>query len=78
MRYKVVLVVGIQLLGATIASRCGWLLWFLLTYWVSGTLNQTLTLAMHELSHNLGFKGAMMNRVFGMLANTPLAIPSFM
>ena len=79
LKYKVLLVVAIQILGATVASRLdSWVLWFFWTYTVGGTFNHTLTLGMHEISHNLAFKSVMMNRVLGFVANCPLGIPSFM
>jgi len=79
LKYKVLAVVGIQIAGAYLASITpSWGLWFLLTYTLGGTFNHTLTLAMHELSHNLAFKGSMnANRLLGFVANLPLGIPSF-
>jgi sphingolipid delta-4 desaturase len=79
LKYKVALVVSIQVVGAVVASHSSsWLLWFAWTYAVGGTFNHTLTLGMHELSHNLAFKSMMANRMLGFFANLPLGIPSFM
>jgi sphingolipid delta-4 desaturase len=79
LKYKVLAYVGIQLVGAYLATLTpSWGAWFLLTYIMGGTFNHSLTLAMHELSHNLAFKGAMLNRMLGFVANLPLGIPSFM
>eukprot|EP00929_Paragymnodinium_shiwhaense_P040599 TRINITY_DN21179_c0_g1_i1.p1 TRINITY_DN21179_c0_g1~~TRINITY_DN21179_c0_g1_i1.p1 ORF type:complete len:344 (+),score=40.78 TRINITY_DN21179_c0_g1_i1:97-1128(+) len=78
LRYKILLVVSIQIAGAVFASTLEsfWAL-FLLTYCLSGTLNHSLTLGMHEVSHNLAFKALFKNRVLGLICNLPLGIPSF-
>lgn len=52
----------------------GVLLFF--TYLVSGTINHMMTLAVHELSHNLGFKTRHYNRYLAILANIPMGIPA--
>jgi sphingolipid delta-4 desaturase len=46
------------------------------TYLVSGTINHMMTLAVHELSHNLGFKTRWMNRYLAIFANIPMGIPA--
>jgi sphingolipid delta-4 desaturase len=77
--YKVLLAVSLQVLSSYVATRLpSWGLWFLWTYVVGGTLNHSLTLGMHEISHNLAFKGIIKNRILGFVANLPLGIPSFM
>eukprot|EP00543_Licmophora_paradoxa_P016941 CAMPEP_0202474084 /NCGR_PEP_ID=MMETSP1360-20130828/92194_1 /ASSEMBLY_ACC=CAM_ASM_000848 /TAXON_ID=515479 /ORGANISM="Licmophora paradoxa, Strain CCMP2313" /LENGTH=170 /DNA_ID=CAMNT_0049101183 /DNA_START=376 /DNA_END=888 /DNA_ORIENTATION=+ len=35
-----------------------------------------MTLAMHELSHNLGGKGVVYNRILAILANLPMGLPA--
>lgn len=41
-----------------------------------GTVNHALFLAIHELSHNLGFKSVLHNKLFSILAcNLPIAFP---
>ena len=42
---------------------------------VSGTLNHTLLLAQHEVSHNLFFANPSINKWFSFFANLPLGIP---
>lgn len=37
-----------------------------------------MTLAMHELSHNLGARGMVKNRVLAIVANLPMGIPAAM
>jgi sphingolipid delta-4 desaturase len=49
--------------------------WIIVTaYVVGGTITQSLTLAIHELSHNMMFESVMLNRLFAMFANLPLVI----
>ncbi|ODQ81648.1 hypothetical protein BABINDRAFT_11763 [Babjeviella inositovora NRRL Y-12698] len=44
-------------------------------YVVGATANQNVFLAIHELSHNLGFKKPMHNRLFSIFNNLPIGIP---
>ena len=46
------------------------------TYFVSGTLNHMMTLAIHELSHNLGFKTRWMNRWLAIAASCSMGVPA--
>jgi sphingolipid 4-desaturase/C4-monooxygenase len=73
----VILVVSIQVSMSIYISRFHPLSWqFLLAaYLVGGTLNQNLFLAIHEITHNLAFKGWRKNRFLAMLANIPIGIP---
>ena len=48
----------------------------LVTYIVSGTLNHSLFLAMHEVTHDLFFKSRMANRIFSHIVNLPMAVPA--
>jgi sphingolipid delta-4 desaturase len=52
----------------------GWLL--VLTYSVSGTINHSLQLAMHEVSHDLWFKTKWKNTAMGYIANLPTCVAS--
>lgn len=78
LRYKILLVVVIQIVGAAYASTLSWWPWLAFTYVVGGTFNHTLTLGMHEVSHNLAFASFQLNKIFGIFTNLPLGIPSFM
>lgn len=54
--------------------------WKWVVYWsyvVGSCLNHSMTLAIHEISHNAAFGNskAMWNRCFGIFANLPLGIP---
>jgi sphingolipid delta-4 desaturase len=44
-------------------------------YVIGATANQNLFLAIHEISHNLAFKGALANRLIAVFANLPIGIP---
>jgi len=49
---------------------------FILTsYAIGGTANHNLFLAIHEITHNLAFKGIKANKLLAMFANLPIGIP---
>lgn len=52
-----------------------WWLILVVAYALGGVINQSLLLAIHELSHNLAFKKPLHNRLFGIFANLPVGIP---
>merc|ERR1712048_231243 len=51
-----------------------WQFW-LVAYVVGATATQALFLAIHELSHFLGFKSFSANKLFSMFANLPIGLP---
>jgi len=60
-----------------------WTSWtelIIVTYVVSGTLNHSLSVGLHEISHNLifGAHRPVLNRWFGYFANLPMGVPAFM
>ena len=75
-KYVVTLLVSIQVCMAYYMRFCNGWLFVLGAYAVGGTCNHMLMLAMHELSHNLGFKKMLHNRIFSLFANLPIGIPS--
>jgi sphingolipid delta-4 desaturase len=54
-----------------------WFPFFMIAYCIGGVLNHSLTLAIHEIAHNLAFGHSkpLLNRAIGMIANFPLGIP---
>jgi sphingolipid delta-4 desaturase len=51
-----------------------WKFW-ILAYVIGGTANQNTFLAVHEITHNLAFKGVKANRAFAILTNLPIGVP---
>ncbi|EPX71623.1 dihydroceramide delta-4 desaturase [Schizosaccharomyces octosporus yFS286] len=76
-KWVVLFVVFLQLTCATLLSKTNpWNWKFLLTgYFIGAFCNQNVFLAIHELSHNLGFKRAVHNRLFSFIANLPVGAP---
>lgn len=72
-------VVALQLLTACAVTQLGWhpLSWrFLLTaYVIGGTANQNIFLAIHEITHNLAFKGIKANKLLAIAVNSVIGIP---
>ena len=75
-KYKVLFWVFIQLLSLHLLQGATWQTWLFCCYTLSGSINHMMTLAMHELSHNLGAKGVTSNRLLAILANLPMGIPA--
>jgi sphingolipid delta-4 desaturase len=50
-------------------------LFIFLAYVVGGTANQNLFLAIHEITHNLAFRGIKANKSLAVFANLPIGIP---
>jgi sphingolipid 4-desaturase/C4-monooxygenase len=80
MRYVCLLLVSIQVGMAYSLSRASspvpWWLFVGAAYLIGGTSNHMLLLAMHELSHNLGFARMHHNRLFSFFCNLPIGIPA--
>jgi sphingolipid delta-4 desaturase len=75
-KFKVAFWVAFQLLSLHVLQGAPWYTWLLCCYTLSGSINHMMTLAMHELSHNLGAKGVTPNRFLAILANLPMGIPA--
>jgi len=66
-----------QLYIASFIGSCSWTVWLLTMYIYGATVNHTLQLANHEISHNLVFEGNLWANFFtGILANVATCIPS--
>jgi sphingolipid delta-4 desaturase len=76
-KYLVLLVVSIQVLaGYSLQNTPFWSLRFwVVAYIIGATANQNLFLAIHEISHNLAFRKAELNRALAVFANLPIGIP---
>eukprot|EP01083_Nonionella_stella_P167667 564151_1 len=61
-KFKVLFWVSFQLLSIHLLQGAPWYTWLFCCYTLSGSINHMMTLAMHELSHNLGAKGVTPNR----------------
>ncbi|XP_027195374.2 delta4-sphingolipid-FADS-like protein ifc [Dermatophagoides pteronyssinus] len=77
-KWIVIGIVFIQITTLYILSHFNslWLL-FLMAYCFTGVLNHTLTLAIHEISHNQAFgtNRPLYNKLFGIFANLPIGFP---
>jgi sphingolipid delta-4 desaturase len=75
-KYKVSFWVAFQLLSLHLLQNASWSTWLFCCYTLSGSINHMMTLAMHELSHNLGAGGVSANRLLAIFANLPMGIPA--
>lgn len=69
--------VSIQLFLAYQVRNIDWVYIVLVAATIGGLLAQSLTLAMHEISHNLAFRTQFPNLVLGIFANLPMGLPAF-
>ena len=53
-KYKVLVSVMIQIASLHLLQGASWYTWAFFCYTLSGSINHMMTLAMHEISHNLG------------------------
>lgn len=76
-KYVVSFVVSLQIFTAIYLRDRSPLspLFIFCAYAIGGTANQNLFLAIHEITHNLAFKGVWPNKLFAMFANLPIGIP---
>jgi len=74
-KYKATLCVVLQVITCFYITEVGWPL-LLLAAWIwGGTINHSLMLAVHELSHELFFATPAYNTWFGLFASLPLSVP---
>ena len=78
-KYVVTLVVLFQFAAIGIISHfdLSWTVIFVLTYALSGTINNALLLSLHEISHNMafGYVKPMYNKLFSLFVNFPIGVP---
>jgi sphingolipid 4-desaturase/C4-monooxygenase len=74
-KYVCTLLVAVQLVTAYSLRSAPWWLIVLVAYLFGGVINQALLLAIHELSHNLGFAKPWQNRLFAGFVNLPVGVP---
>jgi len=55
-KYKVAVSVAIQIMALHLLQGASWYTWVFFCYTLSGSINHMMTLAMHEISHNLGVR----------------------
>merc|ERR1719259_66520 len=69
--------VSFQIISCYFIKDISWPLVILLAYLIGGTINHSLTLAIHDISHNtaFGYSKSKRNRYFGMIANLPIGVP---
>eukprot|EP01125_Pyxidicula_operculata_P023145 TRINITY_DN9848_c0_g1_i1.p1 TRINITY_DN9848_c0_g1~~TRINITY_DN9848_c0_g1_i1.p1 ORF type:complete len:319 (+),score=43.95 TRINITY_DN9848_c0_g1_i1:45-1001(+) len=76
-KYKAILSVFAQIVTCYLISKFefGWLLLLAVAYAWGGTINHSLMLAIHELSHDLFFPQTWQNVWFGIFASLPIGVP---
>jgi len=72
----VLILVLSQLWIASWITQCSTLLYILIMYFYGATVNHTLQLANHEISHNLVFESTNLNMLLGIFANIATGVPS--
>lgn len=77
-KYLITATVLFQVWMCYMVQDLSWPVLIAYAYTLGGCCNHSLTLAMHEVSHNLAFRGSLfLNRCFGVFTNLPLGIPAF-
>jgi sphingolipid delta-4 desaturase len=72
---QVLSVVLTQFIVAYLVKDWAWWKLWIVAYIISGTLNQNLFCAQHEISHCLAFRKPFHNRVLAIIGNLPLVVP---
>jgi len=73
-KWVVFATVALQVFMAALTLEWSWPAYIAAIYVVGATANHSLFLAIHELSHNLGFKSISNNKLLAMTANLPIGI----
>ena len=77
LKYVVNVMILVQLIAAYMLRDASWTAILIVGYCFGGVINHSMTLAIHEISHNLAFGHTrpLLNRFLGIWANLPLGIP---
>ncbi|KAK4320615.1 hypothetical protein Pmani_008533 [Petrolisthes manimaculis] len=77
LKWWVASLVTFQLASLFLVREMSWPLALFLAYCIGGTINHSLMLAIHEISHNLAFGHSrpLANRALGIVANFPIILP---
>ena len=77
LKYIVTLMVLAQVISAYLVRDASWVTIVILAYCWGGVINHSMTLAIHEIAHNLAFGHSrpLANRLLGMFGNLPIGIP---
>ena len=75
-KWKLFIYYGVQFASLEILMGAPWYIWAFCCCTICATMNNSLPLAFHEISHNLGAKKMWHNRVLAIIANLPMAIPA--
>jgi len=76
-KYVVLFWVLSQVIISHIMADASWYMLLLVAYCFGGVANHALTLAIHEISHNLAFESQLYNKFLAIFANLPIAFPHF-
>lgn len=74
-KYACLALMATQLVICFLIKDAPWWLFLLVAYGIGGVINQSLLLAIHEVSHNLAFRKPLSNRLFALFINLPIGIP---
>lgn len=77
LKYIVVAMVLVQLVVMYFVKNMSWTNIIILAYCFGGVINHSMSLAIHEISHNLAFgtSNILANRILGIFGNLPLGVP---
>lgn len=74
-KYTVAATVLLQVVTAYFVRDASWPVFLAVAYVIGAIANQSLFLAIHELSHRLGSKSIARNKLYMIMANLPIGIP---
>ena len=77
LKYAVYFMILLQLIASYLLREASWGLIIVAGYCFGGVINHSMTLAIHEISHNLAFGHSrpFANRLLGIIGNLPMGIP---